>query len=118
MKSSNAKDVLHLSKASTGSASIPITQVNSSAPSDTTQVQKLKTHGKIHRRRDPPSMFSDPLDGTSSDDMSFDEVDMYGSDPDAETISLGAGSNHNVQCSDEEVVCVQSAQPLYSTLYI
>ena len=64
------------------------------------------------------SMFSDPLDGTSSNDMSCDEVDMYGSDPDVETISLGAGSNDNVQCLDEEVVCVQSAQPIYSTLYI
>ena len=63
-------------------------------------------------------MFSDPLDGTFSNDMSFDEVDIYGSDPDVETISLRAGFNDNVQCLDEVVVCVQSAQPIYSTLYI
>ena len=83
-----------------------------------TQVQKLKEHQKIHKRGDPPSMFTDPLDSSSSDDMSFDEEDMYGSDPDVESISLGAGSNDNMQCLDEEVVCVPPAHAIYSTLYI
>ncbi|KAH9171291.1 hypothetical protein EDB89DRAFT_1907147 [Lactarius sanguifluus] len=33
-------------------------------------------------------MFSDPIDSSSSDAKSFDEDDMYGSDSNAETISL------------------------------
>ena len=33
-------------------------------------------------------MLSDPLLNPSSDAQSFDEDDMYGSDPDVETISL------------------------------
>jgi hypothetical protein len=35
-----------------------------------------------------PLMLSDPLESPSSDALSFDEDDMYGLDPDAETISL------------------------------
>ncbi|KAN0128954.1 hypothetical protein V8E53_013216 [Lactarius tabidus] len=35
-----------------------------------------------------PLMLSDPLESPSSDALSFDEDDMYGSDPDVETISL------------------------------
>ena len=35
-----------------------------------------------------PVMLSDPLSSPSSDAQSFDEDDMYGSDPDVETISL------------------------------
>ncbi|KAI9429636.1 hypothetical protein H4582DRAFT_2064952 [Lactarius indigo] len=33
-------------------------------------------------------MFSDPVDSSSSDAMSFDEDDMYGSDSNAKTINL------------------------------
>jgi hypothetical protein len=35
-----------------------------------------------------PLMLSDPLESPSSDALSFDEDDMYGSDTDVETISL------------------------------
>jgi hypothetical protein len=35
-----------------------------------------------------PLMLSDPLESPSSDTMSFDEDDMYGSNSDVETISL------------------------------
>jgi hypothetical protein len=40
-----------------------------------------------------PFMLSEPLDDSSSDTKSFDEEDMYGSDPDVETVSLPSISN-------------------------
>jgi hypothetical protein len=42
-----------------------------------------------HRQACPsPPMLSDPLESPSSDVLSFDEDDMYGSDTDVKTISL------------------------------
>jgi hypothetical protein len=49
-------------------------------------------------------MLSDALDNTSSDEMSFDEEDMYGSDPDVETITLASGSNQQMQSPNDQVV--------------
>ena len=51
-------------------------------------------------------LFSDPLDGTSSDEQSFDEEDMFGSDSDAETVSLVAKMNKKKQPFDEQRVCI------------
>jgi hypothetical protein len=48
-------------------------------------------------------MFSDPLDSTSSDEQSFDEDDMFGSDSDVETISLTSGSKEVSQTSEDMV---------------
>ena len=50
------------------------------------------------------TMLSDALDNTSSDEMSFDEEDMYGSDPDVETITLASGSNQQMQSPNDQVV--------------
>jgi hypothetical protein len=44
------------------------------------------------------------LDSTSDDEQSFDEEDMFGSDPDAETISLGFKSNKKKQSFDEDII--------------
>ena len=52
-------------------------------------LRPLKPKPKSHRTtRHSPVMLSDPLSSPSSDEQSFDEDDMYGSDPDVETISL------------------------------
>ncbi|KAH9008672.1 hypothetical protein EDB84DRAFT_1557475 [Lactarius hengduanensis] len=47
---------------------------------------RTSDHHPLHS----PDMFSDPVD--DSDTQSFDEEDMYGSDPNAETIPLEPGS--------------------------
>jgi hypothetical protein len=61
-----------------------------------------------HVRTDPNplDMFSDTLDTSSSDEQSFDEEDMCGSDSDVETIPLPSGSmpEHQVQSSTETEV--------------
>ncbi|KAN0141114.1 hypothetical protein V8E53_000870 [Lactarius tabidus] len=50
-------------------------------------VSGLPTMQKPKRQtvQDMPFMLSEPLDDSSSDTKSFDEEDMYGSDPDVET---------------------------------
>jgi hypothetical protein len=53
-----------------------------------------------------PIMFSDPLNDHSLDEWSFEEVVMYGSDSDVETISLQASSIQEIHTSDVEVVCM------------
>jgi hypothetical protein len=50
-------------------------------------------------------MFSDPVDGSSSDTQSFDEDDMYGSDSGVETISLAPLSNTQAKTTGEHMVC-------------
>ena len=46
------------------------------------------THGVCWTARASPVMLSNSLSSSSSDDKSFDEDDMYGSDSNIETISL------------------------------
>ena len=78
---------------------------------------------KIHRhrqRRDNPSdlvLFSDSLDGTSSDEQSFDDDDMFGSDSDAQTISLPLKPNSDKNSCDEQVVCISPSISLTTLIY-
>ena len=84
--------------------SAPIAQERSSASRNTIQMYE-EVQGScsgVHT----PIMFSDPLDDHSSDEWSFDEVDMYGSDSDVETISLWASPIQEIHTSDNEVVCM------------
>src|SRR3984885_10279719 len=68
-------------------------------------VQKRKrTSHKISFN--PDVMFSEPLDSPSSDAKSFNEDDMYGSDSDVETYSLGYGSEEDIQSSNQDMVCI------------
>ena len=68
-------------------------------------VQKRKrTSRKISFN--PDVMFSEPLDSPSSDAKSFNEDDMYGSDSDVETYSLGYGSEEAIQSSNQGMVCM------------
>ena len=60
--------------------------------------------GKRHIQ-DMPLMLSDPLDSSSSDTMSFDEEDMFGSDSDIEIISLPSGSQDEVENAQDNMVC-------------
>ncbi|KAN0136426.1 hypothetical protein V8E53_005794 [Lactarius tabidus] len=55
--------------------------------------------------QDMPFMLSEPLDDSSSDTKSFDEEDMYGSDPDVETVSLPSISNQvqSLEHTDESL---------------
>ena len=117
MQSSKGKAVSPVSNSLIGSSSMSITQAHSPTPRGSTQVEKVKEHRKFRRCGDLHSMFSDPLDSTSSDEMSFDEEDMYGSDPDVETISLVSASNDKELCSDEDVVCVQPTHLMYAILH-
>lgn len=79
-------------------------------PGDAAQVTVIKHKPQKHwkHRHDPSNLllFSDPLDSTSSDEQSFDEEDMFGSDSDAETISLGFKTNDKKQSFDDQVVCI------------
>ena len=113
MQSFKGEAVSPVSNSLIGSSSMSITQAHSPAPRGSTQVEKVKEHHKFRRCGDLHSMFSEPLDSTSSDEMSFDEEDMYGSDPDVETISLVSASNDKELCSDEDVVCVQPTHLMY-----
>lgn len=52
-------------------------------------VHDRKPKQKVNRKTcTSPIMLSDPLESPSSDEKSFDEDDMYGSDSGVETISL------------------------------
>ncbi|KAN0133107.1 hypothetical protein V8E53_009137 [Lactarius tabidus] len=90
-------------QASTMHTSVPPNQ----EPSDAHDITLIrhKVNKRQQRRPDPSELllFSDPLDGTSSDEQSFDEEDMCGSDSDVETISLGFRSNDQVQPIDMQV---------------
>ncbi|KAN0138606.1 hypothetical protein V8E53_003594 [Lactarius tabidus] len=90
-------------QASTMHTSVPPNQ----EPSDAHDITLIRCKVNKHQQRRPdPSellLFSDPLDGTSSDEQSFDEEDMCGSDSDVETISLGFRSNDQVQPIDMQV---------------
>ena len=57
---------------------------------------KMQMCQKHHHNPGDLLLFSDPLDGTSSDEHSFDEEDMFGSDSDAEISESGPmrRSNH------------------------
>ena len=112
MQSSKASHASPPSNVQIGHASVPVQQAHSPPPSGATQPLKPKAHRKFSSDGVQISMFSDLLDNTSSDEMSFDEEDMYGSDPDVETISLGSGSNQVVRSSEEDVVCFLSGQPI------
>ena len=78
---------------------------------------------KIRRRRqrhDNPSdlvLFSDSLDGTSSDEQSFDDDDMFGSDSDAQTISLPLKPSSDKNSCDEQVVCISPSISLTTLIY-
>src|ERR1700761_4607919 len=52
-----------------------------------------------------PIMLSDPLDSPSSDAQSFDEEDMYGSDPDVETVGLKQPCQGLSSASNESLAC-------------
>jgi hypothetical protein len=60
--------------------------------------------------RPSPLMLSDPLESPSSDMISFDEDDMYGSNSDVETISLRPYRIQQQLQANEAVVFVR---PLY-----
>ena len=64
---------------------------------------------RCRQRRDNSSdlvLFSDSLDGTSSDEQSFDDDDMFGSDSDAQTISLPLKPNSDKNSCDKQIVCI------------
>ena len=105
MHSSTSKDKEPLTT-STAQALVSLKQEPGDAAEGT--VIKRKTQRRRKRRHDPSELllFSDPLDGTSSDEQSFDEEDMFGSDSDAETISLGFRSKDQKQLFDDQVVCI------------
>ena len=67
---------------------------------------KMQTHWKRCHTPGNLLLFSDPLDGTSSDEHSFDKEDMFRSDSDAETISVRVRPNEKKQSFDEQVVCI------------
>ena len=74
--------------------------------------QRLSTASDHKRKRavhknyhDSLLMFSDPVDDSSSDTKSFDVDDMYGSDPDVETISMKPLTTEEPTSSDENNVC-------------
>jgi hypothetical protein len=64
-------------------------------------MKKQKPKRKI---RETTIMSSSSLDSPSSDAVSFDEYDMYGSDPDVETISLSSSSKMDKPDADEHTV--------------
>jgi len=68
---------------------------------DTPTLRRPSRQGAYHS----PLMLSDPLDSPSSDAKSFDEDDMYGSDSDAETISLKRPCQAAAPDSDASLVC-------------
>jgi hypothetical protein len=92
-------------------SSVSLTQEPGDAADVTVTMHKRQ---KRRKRRHGPSdllLFSDPLVGTSSDEHSFDEEDMIGSDSDAETVSLGLKSNEKKHSFEEQAVCsISSAQ--------
>ena len=60
----------------------------------------------VHKNNnDSLFMFSDPVDSSSSDTESFDVDDMYGSDPDVQTISMKHLTIEEPMSSDENNVC-------------
>jgi hypothetical protein len=85
--------------------SVSVTQEPGEAADGTVIMRKMQIPRK--RRHEPSDLllFSDPLDGTSSDEQSFDEEDMIGSDSDAETVSLGIRSDEKKHSFEEQAVC-------------
>ena len=69
-------------------------------------VPQRQKRRKRHHEDGDHFLFSDPLDGTSSDEMSFDEEDMFGSDSDAETVSLAVKTNKKKRSFNEHAVCI------------
>jgi hypothetical protein len=63
-------------------------------------------------------MFSDPLDSSSSDDQSFDEDDMYGSDSGVETISLGPESKDEIQSLNQDLVSTHLVKQIHAILHL
>jgi hypothetical protein len=51
-------------------------------------------------------MFSDPIEGSSSDVESFNEDDMYGTDSEIESIPLNAVRQRPVLDTDHNSVCI------------
>ena len=84
------------------------------------QDHNIEEHTIIHgqprlarqRAHHSPIMLSDPLVSPASDAKSFDEEDMYGSDPDVETISLKQPSQVLSSASHDSLAC-----PAFSTLF-
>ena len=108
MESAKGKGISPLPNSPMEYTSSTITRAHSPELSNAIHAQKPKACHTFKRDRVQLPMLSDPLDSTSSDEMSFNEEDMYGSDPDVETISLGSASNTKVQSSDEDLVSVLS----------
>jgi hypothetical protein len=52
-----------------------------------------------------PVMFLNPVDSSSSDMKSFDEVDMYRSGPDVKSFSLSSSSKANKHDANNHSVC-------------
>lgn len=122
MPTLKSNQVLPLPNSPASYTSIPVTQPGSPTPNDVAKVQKPKVCRKRGGHRMPHSMFSELLDSTSSDEISFDEEDMCGSDPDVETISLGTRSNQDVRPPDgdmvPDMVCTSPPWPISAILYI
>jgi hypothetical protein len=72
-------------------------------------------------RRDvcnPPTMFSDPLDSSSSNTRSFDDDDMYGSDSGVETISLKHDLKEKARDNKETMVCTCPTMYIRAILHL
>jgi len=91
-------------EASTTCTSVSFKQESNDAAEVTVIKRKMQIRRKHRHTASELRLFSDPLDSTSDDEQSFDEEDMFGSDPDAETISLGFKSNKKKQSFDEDIV--------------
>lgn len=68
--------------------------------------------------RNPPTMFSDPLDSSSSDTRSFDDDDMYGSDSGVETISLKHDLKEKARDNKETMVCTCPTMYIRAILHL
>ena len=70
------------------SATDTYASISQGDPANTSSLCQQPMHIVSRTTRLSPTMLSDPISSPSSDTQSFDVDDMYGSDPDPETISL------------------------------
>lgn len=99
MKPSKGKVVAPLSASPMGDPSVPVRHMHIPTVSTTAQAPKLKACRKACRGRIPLAMLLDTLNSTSSDEMSFDEEDMCGSDPnEAVVCALPSQSIDAISC--------------------
>lgn len=100
-QTSKRKRISSVSHTSQTNSPTSASQDHHDASNDHDQARKRESRQEL--RKTLP-IFSDPIDYSSSDTMSFDEDDMYGSDSGNETISLAP---HSAQANmrSEHVVC-------------